>query len=267
MSYTPLQLAEAYTHTGELTDALDVLNSHLNDHPTDEAALRLRGHIRLRLGDNPGAVADFALIQPPMPEDAIALSVALDNMGQAQPARDTLARAHATHPLHDALTMRYVELLIRTEQVSVARQVIHHQLGHTPDSPYWRARMGDVLVLCGEPEAAIPQYTHIIDALLPKARVSPNTHTSAMVGGWLCARAGAWAAYGKIDSALSDYTQAQDLLPHDALIPLNIGLLLLGSDYTAAQTHIQQAWHRAKTAATREAISAAVPPDLHTLLE
>ena len=47
--YSPIELAEAFIRTGELADALDALNPHLEAQPNDETALRLRAAVLMRL--------------------------------------------------------------------------------------------------------------------------------------------------------------------------------------------------------------------------
>ncbi|MBZ0278924.1 MAG: tetratricopeptide repeat protein, partial [Anaerolineae bacterium] len=45
MGYSPMQLAEAFIKTGELTDALDALNQQLETVPQDDYARRLRSQV------------------------------------------------------------------------------------------------------------------------------------------------------------------------------------------------------------------------------
>ena len=42
MGYSPLQLAQAFIKTGEIEDALDALNQHLEATPSDDETRRLR---------------------------------------------------------------------------------------------------------------------------------------------------------------------------------------------------------------------------------
>jgi Tfp pilus assembly protein PilF len=264
MAYAPHQLAEAYLQAGEVSDALAVLDSHLAQSPDDETCHHLRAEIRLRVGDFSGAAEDFSRITNLQPESVILYSVALVNIGKTHDALHQLSLAYEADNRHEALVMRYVELLIAEGDISTARHIIHQQLTITTSPHYWHIRLGDVLVMNHQPAEAIPHYTRAIKALSPQA--DAGSHIGVMVGGWLCRRAAAFATYGDKNSALKDYASAQKLLPDDGMILVNMGLLMLSHNPTQALAYVQDAWARASVM-MRQRIREVVPDEWLTILE
>ncbi|NJL57363.1 tetratricopeptide repeat protein [bacterium] len=72
MAYTPMQLAEAFIHAGELTDALKALDDALSAAPEDDRARSLRAQVLARMPDGGAlALADLAQLMHPHPEDSL----------------------------------------------------------------------------------------------------------------------------------------------------------------------------------------------------
>ncbi|MEZ4671210.1 MAG: hypothetical protein R3E39_25165 [Anaerolineae bacterium] len=135
MNYSPLQLADAFIQTGELADALDALNTHLEANNNDDDARRLRAAVLLRLPDAQhlhAALADINDLENLQVDDFVQQSVILQKMGDVSAACAAMQHAHELSPLDERITERFVELLARCGQLHTASQLVAAQ------SPTWR---------------------------------------------------------------------------------------------------------------------------------
>ena len=161
MTYSPLQLAEAFIQTGELTDALDALNTHLSGHPADDAARRLRAAVLMRLPTSENtrtALADLDQISAVTAADAVQRSIILQRGGDWEGAQAAMQEAHRLRPDDERICERYVETLARCGQVDQALELVAAQ----PINWRWLQIAGDLKRDTGDAQAAAQDYTAAI---------------------------------------------------------------------------------------------------------
>ncbi|MEO8393720.1 MAG: hypothetical protein ABI700_12085, partial [Chloroflexota bacterium] len=106
--HTPIELAEAFIQTGELGDALDALNQHLQAQPDDEGARRLRASVLLHLPNRAReALADLDALAAPSTDDLLLRAQTLEALGDSEAAFAAIEQAWSAH--HD---LRSAELLL-----------------------------------------------------------------------------------------------------------------------------------------------------------
>lgn len=242
MTYSPMQLAEAFIQAGELTDALDALDLHLGAAPEDHDARRLRANVRRRLGspaDLTAALADLDALPQRTTDDALNRAAILGDLGQDDAARDVLLAALDDAPTHERLAEAVVTRLRAMGDVARAQAIVAAQ----PDGWRWSAWAGDLAAQSGDPAAAIHHYDAAIAALeirYPDLLAAEPAHTldapdrtqaaamtvSGAYARLRLARGDAYAQQDMPDAAQADYIAAARRLPDDPAVPFNQGLLL-----------------------------------------
>ncbi len=223
MSYSPLELADAFIKTGELSDALDALNQHLGETPDDEETLRLRIEVLMRL---PGehnlraALADLDKLVTPTPDDHARRSVALERMGNIDGAITAMQQARSDSG-NERLAERHLQLLAAQGKTVAALELVRTQ----PRSWRWLQWEGDLLVMEGDGEPATERYGTALDLLEERRHLMDERHAAAMRARLLLARAKAHQQLGNSEQAESDYAAAVEIVPDDPMIPFNQGLL------------------------------------------
>jgi tetratricopeptide (TPR) repeat protein len=229
MLYLVWELVDAFIQTGELTDALDVLNQHLNDNPHDAKALEMRGQINLRFGNLEDAIVDFRAIHHPTPDQTIHHAVALKRLGMFGLGLDVLNDAlgmwegEQTADYH-RLVDCFVDIAIAQGDDENLKRALDCLAKVTQPSVYVFIRQAELARLLGEYQVAIVYFSDGIDALSPQ--ISPNHYLAPMVSSWLCARAGCYQSLGDGASAIADYLLAEKLMPDDRSIVMNRALLM-----------------------------------------
>src|SRR5262245_6743475 len=110
MPYTPLQMAEAFIQTGELQDALDALNQHLDANPSDDDARRMRAQVLMRLRrpeDLATALSDLQQLDVASTQDRLNLAILLEQRSDHQAASEILEKLHADDPQDERIAERY----------------------------------------------------------------------------------------------------------------------------------------------------------------
>lgn len=272
MVYTALEMAEAFLKAGELDDALEALCEHLADHPLDAEALRLRGRLYGRIGRASEALADYAAITQPEPDDHIEQANILSADGQAASAIVLLRDAHEAHPTCSRLAERLIRLLVDAGEVVEARRIagdMGDMMQGTRSGWGWWSRAGDLAMMNDDPRTAAEYYGRAIghfqrtaDALSP---VMQN-----VMGGWYCARAAAYIALDAPEAALRDYRTAAELIPDDASIRFQIGLLIFqhgdAAERDGGREMARDAW-RAMSPLVRAHAAADLDPAIRQVLE
>lgn len=164
MPYSPLQLADAFIQTGELTDALDALNAHLSASPADDSARRLRAAVLMRLPDAGKAqlaLADLDQLTNAEADDLVQRSVIMQQLGDWPGANTAMQAAHHLRPADERLTERYVATLAKCGQVEQALGLIASQ----PRSWRWLQTAGDLLRDHGDAPSAAQHYAEAITHL------------------------------------------------------------------------------------------------------
>lgn len=282
MSYTPLQLAEAFIQAGELPDALDALDTHLQDHPDDAAALRLRAAVRSQQDDPAplqAALDDLAALPEREPDDYMLQAKLHNRLGDATAAGAALAAGHAQFPGHERLAEGYLHHL-QTQQDFETAQAVLAALPLT--SWRWVQWAADLAMQRGDHAAAVKHYGDAIVMIEARYNLDPSAQAAILaderasdaasltIGGvyarLILARAGAQQAAGLLEAALADYDRAAVLIPDDPAIPYNRGVVafLQGQPQTALE-HCQPALEAAAPQ-LRDHLLAESPAALRELL-
>lgn len=213
--YSPLQLAEAFIRTGELADALDALNPHIEANPTDEAALRLRAAVLMRL---PGedyaraALADLERLTEPTAEDFVQQSIIWQmGLGDWQQAMVMTEQARQLASTDERIAERLMMLYEQTGKIDQARALV----GEQPQNWRWLQLAGDLAQKTADYEAAAQSYTQALAELEAKLGASHNAVTRNIKGMLVGSRAAAYLRSGQAKNAEADYLAAAEYLPTD----------------------------------------------------
>lgn len=233
-----LEIAEAFIQAGELQDALEYLNKHIEEKGANDAALRLRAAVMARLsGRYRDALDDLDALTQQQPDDYILRAVLLELSGQPEAALQASADGHAAHPHSDRMTEHYLYLLRRQGEFERASAVI----AELPESWRWSQWAGDLSVDRGEDKDAIIHYDAAIQTLQVRYYLSDSKAAyiledegisdaasltiPAVYARLLLARAHCLRRLGHYSAAEADYERAQTLIPDDPAIPFNRGLV------------------------------------------
>jgi tetratricopeptide (TPR) repeat protein len=221
--YSALQLAEAFIHTGELSDALDALNAHLADAPHDADARRLRAAVLLRRGDDPSlgrALDDLAALPAPDADDWAQQATIHERMGAADRALDAARRALALRPADERLAARLTDLLAAGGALDEALGLVRTQ----PRTWRWLEREGDLLAQTGDSVTASARYGLALVQL--EAAFPPDDPVAASLrAAVLLKRAEVFRRQDNLDSAAVCLDAAAALTPAEPFIPFLRGLL------------------------------------------
>jgi tetratricopeptide (TPR) repeat protein len=253
MSYTPLQLAEAFIQAGELPDALDALDAHLRDHPADAAALRLRAAARSQQTEPAllkAALDDLATLPERTPDDYMLQAKLHNRLGDAVAAGTALAAGHTQFPNHERLAEGYLHHLQVHQEFETAQAV----LAALPLTSWrWVQWAADLAMQRGDSAAAVKHYDDAIVMIEARYNFDPSARAAILadegvsdaasltIGGvyarLILARAGARQATGMLEAALADYDRAAVLIPDDPAIAYNRGVVafLQGQPQTARE--------------------------------
>lgn len=235
MPYSPLQLAEAHLRMGELADALDALNAYLAG-TADDAALRLRAAVRLRLpGEAPlrGALADLDALAEPDAADWMQRSVVWQHLGDWNAAADAALQAAALQPDDE----RIAERALLTLEMSGRQAEAEALLARMPRTWRWLQLGGDWAGRQGDWEAAVAHYSAALDHLQTVLDAGTNPLAASLRGTLAAARAGAALNLGSYRLAAEDYRLAAETFPRDLGLALMqaVALGLAGEQAEAAQ--------------------------------
>lgn len=225
MPYTPMQLAEAFIQTGELTDALDALNQQLEAYPGDDAARRLRIGVLLRLDDDDHlhkALADFDQLANLSANDEVQRSVILERLHNLQGALDAMTRALVINPADARLIERNLHLLIVQGNTDAALELIRTQ----ERTWRWLQWEGDLLVMSGDDIMATARYGLAL-AQMNERYTADDRFITPIRARLLLTRGDAYRRLGDVSQAEKHYIAAGKLIPTDPMISFNRGLLAI----------------------------------------
>ncbi len=241
MAYTPMQLADAFIQTGELPDALDALNQHLQETPDDADALRLRIAVRLRLGDEEhllAALVDAEAIPQKSADDYQQISVIQQRLGNLGAAEDAMRAALGLAPGDLRLTERLVDLLQRQGELHAALEEVREQ----ERSWKWLEREADLLAQQGNHMMATARYGLALAQLSEYEGQMRPDYLQALQARMLLARAESYRHVGQYDVSRKHYEEAQKLLPEDPAITFNLGILTaLSGEFAAGVAQCREA--------------------------
>jgi len=223
MSYTPMELADAFIKTGELADALEALNQQLEQTPNDEVAKRLRASVLLRIGNEDQliyAIHDLKGLQNPQAEDFIQLSVLYERAGELEQATQAMKSALDLSASDVRAIERLLTLYIAQDAYDNALALVHQQ------STDWRWMQweADLLVKMDQHEDAIQQYLSVIQLLDNQFNLEADAHLRAIKGQNLLACAHAYRRLEHYVAAQQHYSAAQIILTDDPTIGFYIGV-------------------------------------------
>jgi tetratricopeptide (TPR) repeat protein len=224
--YTPIELAEAFIRTGELADALDALNAHLEANPTDEAALRLRAAVLMRLpGEDHAraALADINKVDPKTADDYIQQSVIMQmGLGDWSQAVRATEQAHHLAPNDDRITERLLMLYDQVDELDKAQTL----LATLPHTWRWLQLAGDLAQKAHKTDAAIDRYSEALDLIEGKLDTENNPIARNIMGMIMGSRAAAHLEAGRLKAAETDYRVVATIFPTDLSYSLMVGITL-----------------------------------------
>jgi len=224
--YTPIELAEAFIRTGELADALDALNPHLEANPTDETALRLRAAVLLRLpGEDHAraALADLDKLEAKTAEDYVQLSVVWQmGLGDWSQAITAVEHAHQLSPNDDRIIERLLMLYDHAGALEQAQTLV----ATLPTNWRWLQLAGDLAQKAHDSDKAIDCYNKALLLLEQKMDTVHNPIARNIMGMLLGSRAAAQLENGQLAAAELDYRTTADTFPTDLSYSLMVGVTL-----------------------------------------
>lgn len=261
MSYTPLEIADAFIHTGELYDALDALTSHLTDNPHDDAALRLRAQVRLRQGSDAlsAALRDMNALHNLTADDHALLSVIHERLND-YPSAIAAARRAFSISRDERHAERLTDLYLATQHYSEALSVIRR---HDLDNWRWLQREADILVLLGDDIAAADRYGAALAQLAGHFDLTQDGAARALMARMLIARAHVFRRLGQLEDAERDYAAAAKSIPDDPAVTFNRGIVAaLQGDESDAVEYCDAALKAAPPMLRREFLAELDAPEL-----
>lgn len=267
MPYTPLELANAFIKTGELHDALEALDAHLEAAPHDAEARRLRANVRLRLDQLAPARTDLEALPEQTADDHLKLSVIHERSHDPDGAIAAMQRARTLAPADERLTERLITLYIQQDRLDEALDLVRQQ----PRTWRWLQWEGDILAQRGADELATARYGLVLAQLEPLAAAMERGYHNSLKARVLLARAHAYRRLGQPDISAEHYEAAQALLPDDPTIAFNLGILgVMRGEVAGGIARCQQALDDAPPAlrdAMRDSLAhASIPPALRDAL-
>ena len=227
MTVHPLELAGAFIQAGELDDALNALDQHLETTPTDNRARRMRIQVLRHLGGEDhlhAALADINRLNDPTANDASLHSLLLQQSGDLTRAVAVLSEAHVRWSDDERLTERYLELLITSDQIQTALELARSQ----PRTWRWLGWEGDVLARLGDDMLATARYGLALNQL--DKQFSDENYMAPIKARMLLARAHAYRRLSMFEQADTHYQAAAAIIPNDPMIPFLRGLVAFNQD-------------------------------------
>jgi tetratricopeptide (TPR) repeat protein len=241
MRYTPLELANAFIQTGELADALDALQQHLQTSPEDSDTRRLEIDVLMRLKRYEEALAAFHLLEP-TPQDEITLSVIYERFNRITEAISAVETALSAQPENERWTERLIHLLRMNGELPKALQ----HLQTMPRTWRWLQWTGDVAAEAGEAQTAVASYTQALSLLDAHDETLSPKWSQPLKARILLARAGVYRRENRLEQAEADYKAAGELIPDDPMIAFAKGLIAqLRNDPQTAADLCTHAYHSA----------------------
>lgn len=264
-AYSPLELALAFIRTGEITDALDALNTALTADPTHQEARRLRAEVHARGTDEMrwrSALADYAALDALTITDALRVAALWQRVGDDAAALAALDAARAQYPADERLAEGQATLYMARGQYAEALALIAQR----PVTWRWLALAADCDTARGEHTAAVESLTRAL-ALLDALPDHDTPFFAEQRARLLSARGRAHRALARYTDALDDYTAAYQAMPNDPLILFNQAVVMHLSQQQGAAVYCHTAY-QAANAALRDIMRAEIKSDprLHGLL-
>ncbi len=224
--YTPIELAEAFIRAGELADALDALNPHLEANPNDATALRLRASVLMRLpGDDyaRAALADIDKLDLKTADDYVQQSVIWQmGLGDWLQAVKSTEQAHQLAVNDDRITERLLMLYDQVSELEKAQRL----LAMLPKTWRWLQLSGDLAHKMHDSPAAIEYYSKALALVEHKLDTVKNPIARNIMGMIVGSRATAQLEAGRLAAAEADYRLVAEVFPKDMGYSLMVGISL-----------------------------------------
>lgn len=225
MSYSPMELANAFIRAGELPDALQALDTQLTAQPDDDEARRLRAAVLLRLPDEEHlqrARTDLEALAAKTPADYVQLSILAERLADPEQAVAMMQSACQLAPDDERLLERLLSLLIKQQHFTEALTLVRSR-GRDWRWLQWEA---DLLTLCADFTAAAAVYQQALNLLEERLDYRANRVAGALRTHLLLALGYACRRSGQLETADTCYRAALEYYPDDTTIAFNRGLLL-----------------------------------------
>lgn len=217
MAYTPLQMAEAFIQTGELQDALDALNQHLEATPSDDDARRLRVQVLMRLrdiGSYYAALEDIDRLKNLSSHDRMNRYIIFEQLEDHAMALDTIEDLYDDDLTDERVAELLFDRAIAQHKYDLSAQVLKAM----PRTSGWLKKAGDLARAEGRHEDAIAHFTEALKQLGMEFDLAESQFARPIHVDILLARAETYVTLGKLHEASEDYAAAQAVMPDDALI-------------------------------------------------
>jgi tetratricopeptide (TPR) repeat protein len=243
-----MELAQAFISTGELQDALDALNTHLNAQPEDDEARRLRADVLTRFNEAASiqsALVDLRQLQHPTAEDWHKRAILSQMLGDISAAHEAYHEALVLRPADERLTEQWMRLYQSQADFASAQQLVETM----PHTWRWRGHAGEIYEALGQYAPAYATYSEAIAQLLLLSEQDGEESNPQPVG-WAAPfeaelrlrRANICVLEGLYTEAKRDYRMAAELIPDDPVIPFKLGIVAyLQGDQLDGQAQCQQA--------------------------
>ncbi len=245
MSYSPLQLAQAFIQAGELADAVNALTQHLEANPGDDAARRLRAQVYLRMHDEGSfcaALDDLSQLSNPTSDDEITKAITLEYLSDFDGALQVIERVWAGHPNDERIAERYFFMLMGGAKWGEAQSLI----ATMPPTWDWLEKAGDLASEKKDPKQAVIYYTQALENLETQFDTSIDAFARSLKSHTLTKRARSYLMLERFADADADYGTAEALIPDDPTFTFQRSLIAVElRDYERAIALCHAAFEKA----------------------
>lgn len=223
MSYSPLELVSACVQSGDMDEALRLLDQQLTENPDDDDARRWRVAVLMHLpgeARQQAALADLDALRTPIADDFWRRSIALQTLGDLGAAEAVVLAALEQWPDDEQLIERQLYLLTLAGKHRRAENL----LARLPRTWRWLMWAGELAAESARDAEAIAIYSEALADL--DATLDTSAPFAANIKAQLLlSRAQVQATAGVFAGADADYAAAQAVLPTDPTIRFRRGLL------------------------------------------
>lgn len=222
--YTPLELAEAFIKTGEIDDAREALDAHLDENPDDQDVMRMRAEVLMRFNDAQVwqlALTDFEHIHELTAPDILRYSVLLEKLAQSEQAKVVLRQGVERFPDDVRLLERYIHFLQQCGDYAEALQILAQQ------SPNWRWSQwqADILREQGNYAEAVSTYSETLAQLEAHITGMDRHWAESLQARLLLARVHCALQLGDDKSAEADVKVVKSLVSDEPMLDFYQGLI------------------------------------------
>lgn len=222
--YTPLELAQAFIKTGEIQDAREALDEHLDAHPDDQEVLRMRAEVLMRFDNEQAwqlAVADYQQLETMTAQDILRYSVLMEKLARMEQAKAVLRQSVERFPDDVRLLERYVHCLQQSGDYAEALKLV----GQQPRNWRWLQWQADILREQGNFKQAIVAYTDALSALQAHIAGMDKNWSDSLQARLLLARANCYLRRQDYLHAESDINTAKAFVADEPILDFYRGLI------------------------------------------